>query len=258
MSTGTLSESWDVSTYEEAPQRDGAQPINVGETERLISALAGGGLIAFGLSRRSLGGLGLAAIGGSLLYRGVTGHCMCYEALGVNRAGFDNPAVGVRAQHGCKYETSMLINRSPEELYAFWRNLENLPRIMEHLVSVTDLGDARSHWVAQGPLGKTVEWDAELINDRPGEMLAWRSIAGSELDTAGSVHFARAPLGHGAILKLSLKYEPPGGKAVASLTNLLGTGLEQRVEADLRRFKQVIEAGEVPSTAGQPHGSCRT
>jgi uncharacterized membrane protein len=199
----------------------------------------------------------MAAVGGSLLYRGVSGHCMVYEMLGINTALPSNPAVGVPAQRGFKHETSIIVNRSPEELYEFWRNVENLPRVMRHLVSVREIGNGRSHWIAEGPLGKHIEWDAEIINDHHNELIAWRSIPGSELDTAGSVHFTQAPLNQGTIVKVSLKYNPPGGKAAASIASLLGAGLEQRVEEDLRRFKQTMEAGELPSVAGQPRGTCR-
>ena len=222
---------------------------NVPGSERLVSALAGGGLAAAGIMRGSWLGLGMTVLGGSLIYRGVTGHCSLYQALGINRAGFDNPALGVRAQHGVKYETSIWVARPADELYNFWRKLENLPRIMQHLESVTQGVDGRSHWVALGPLGKQVEWDAEIINERPSELIAWRSLPGSQIDTAGSVHFVPGAAGRGTVVQVSVKYDPPGGKAGATLASLLGAGIEQRIEEDLRQFKQKMEAGPMPLTA---------
>jgi uncharacterized membrane protein len=217
----------------------------VSEVERVVSALAGGGLFATGALRGSLSGIGLMLAGGALLHRGITGHCMLYGALGIDRSGYDNPAVGVRARHGLRYERSRVIYKSPEELYRFWRRLENLPQVMQHLSCVTQQDERHSHWVAEGPLGKRIQWDAEIINERPYELIAWRSLPGSELDTAGSVHFRPLSGNRGTVVEVSLKYEPPGGQAAASLASLLGAGLEQRVDEDLERFKQMMEAGQI-------------
>lgn len=223
----------------------GLQPINVGETERMASLLAGGALALVGLTRGSLSGLGLAAIGGALAYRGMTGHCSLYGALGMSTAEARGPATGVRAQRGYKLERTLLINRPADELYRFWRNLENLPRIMHHLESVTMTSDRTSHWKAKGPLGTSVEWDAEIHNEREGEMIAWRSIEGSQIDTAGSIHFETAPNERGTIMHVSMKYDPPLGKVGATIASMLGEGLEHQLDSDLRDFKQLMEAGEV-------------
>lgn len=228
--------------------RAGMEPapgVNVGNAERWASAAAGGALALLGLSRRSLGGAALALAGGALVYRGVSGHCLLYHSLGINTTGKHSPAIGVRAQHGCKVERSMLINRSADELFRYWRNLENLPRIMEHLVSVTKLDGNRSHWVAKGLLGSTVEWDAEIHNEREGELIAWRSLPGAQVDTAGSVHFELSPDGRGTILRVSLKYDPPGGKVGATIAHLLGDGVGQHLHEDLWHFKQFMESGEM-------------
>lgn len=206
--------------------------------------------------RGSWRGLGFSALGASLLYRGTTGHCAVYAALEINRNRRANRAIGVRAQHGFKYETSLLINRPPEDLYEQWRDLERLPNMMSHLVSVTRGEDWVTHWIARGPLGTSLEWDAEIINDSMNELIAWRSIPGSQLDTAGSIHFATAPGNRGTVLRVALKYDPPGGKAGATVAQLLGAGLEESIDEDLQRFKQVAEAGEAPTTEGQPQGYC--
>lgn len=140
---------------------------------------------------------------------------------------------------------SIAINSSPEELYSFWRNFENLPRFMSHLKSVQTTGDGRSHWVAKGPAGTTVEWDAEITEDRPNELIAWRSLEGADVENSGSVRFERAPGGRGTFVRVEIDYNPPGGVIGATVAKLLGEEPEQQVSDDLRRFKQVVETGEV-------------
>jgi len=201
----------------------------------------------------SLSGMAMTLLGGSLVYRGVSGHCMLYDQLGLDLSR-RKANTAVPAQHGEKVEKCVVINRSPEEIYRFWRNFENLPRFMDHLVSVEVTGPNRSHWVAKGPLGTHVEWDAEIFNERPPEMIAWRSLPGSEVDTAGSVHFERAPGGRGTIVRVSLKYDPPGGKIGIGVAKLLGESADHQIAADLARLKQVLEAGELATTCGQASG----
>src|SRR5438105_6951685 len=162
--------------------------INVNDMERLISLMGGAVLTGYGLSRGTLAGLGLAAVGGGLLYRGAPGHCDLYEALGICTAEH-NPRASIPAGHGVKVEQSITVNRPAAEIFRVWRNLSNLPKFMSHLQSVEVRDQTRSHWVAQGPLGKPVEWDAEVITERDNELIGWRSLEGSEVDTAGSVHF---------------------------------------------------------------------
>jgi uncharacterized membrane protein len=135
-------------------------------------------------------------------------------------------------------------------LYQFWRNLENLPKFMSHLQSVRNLGNLRSHWVARGPLGVGVSWDAEIITERENELIGWRSLPGSAVDNAGSVHFRRGPGGRGTEVKVTLKYDPPAGKVGAAVARLFGSAPEQEIQDDLRRLKQLMETGEVPTTQG--------
>jgi uncharacterized membrane protein len=144
-----------------------------------------------------------------------------------------------------RVQKSITVNRSPEELYRFWRNFENLPRFMSHLESVQVTGEKRSHWRAKAPIGMRVEWDAEIINDRPNELIAWRSIEGADVDNAGSVHFKRAPGGRGTEVRVEMQYIPPGGVIGAAIAKLFGEEPGQQVSEDLRRFKQLMEAGEV-------------
>ena len=146
---------------------------------------------------------------------------------------------GIHAKGTC------VVNLPPEEVYSFWRNLENLPRFMRHLESVRDLGDGRSHWKAKGPAGTEVEWHATIIADVPNEVITWRSLEGSDVDNAGAVRFERAPGNRGTIIKVNMEYNPVGGVIGAAVAKLFGEEPEQQLDDDLRRFKQVLEVGEV-------------
>jgi uncharacterized membrane protein len=146
---------------------------------------------------------------------------------------------------GVHAKASCIVNANPDEVYSFWRNFENLSRFMKHLDSVQDLGDGRSHWTAKGPAGTTVEWDATIIADVPGEVITWRSLEGSDVDNAGAVRFESAAGGRGTIVKVNLQYNPPAGVIGATVAKLFGEEPEQQLDDDLRRFKQVLEVGEV-------------
>ncbi|HSE97611.1 MAG TPA: SRPBCC family protein [Blastocatellia bacterium] len=145
------------------------------------------------------------------------------------------------------------VNRPPEELYRFWRNFENLPRFMTHLESVQTMSDKRSHWKARAPLGSSVEWDAEIVEDRPNEFIAWRSLEGADVDNSGWVRFDRAPGGRGTEVRVQIEYNPPGGALGAGVAKLFGEAPEQQIKGDLRRFKQVMETGEVVHSDASIH-----
>ena len=145
---------------------------------------------------------------------------------------------------------SLIINRPPEELYQFWRDFRNLPRIMKHLKDVRVTGEGRSHWVASAPAGTSVEWDAEVTEDRPNELIAWRSLEGSEVETKGSVRFEPAPGERGTIVRVELEYTPPGGALGAAVAWLSGVDAGQQAQESLRCFKQVMETGEVVVSDG--------
>lgn len=151
-------------------------------------------------------------------------------------------------------ETSISINRSPEELYGIWRDFKMLPLIMSNLESVTDLGAGKSHWVAKGLAGTKFKWDAETIQDKPNELIAWQSLDGSEVPNAGSVRFQAGPKGRGTYVRVTLNYAPPAGHVGASIAELFGFDPAQLIKEDLQRFKQMMEAGEVATTEGQPSG----
>ncbi|MPZ76494.1 MAG: cyclase/dehydrase [Deltaproteobacteria bacterium] len=153
---------------------------------------------------------------------------------------------------------SITINRSPEELYRFWHDFENLPPFMEHLESVQVTGEKRSRWVAKGPAGKALKWDAETIDDRPNELIAWRSLEGSDVENSGSVRFEHAPAGRGTIVRVEIRYRPPAGLLGATIAKLLGEEPGLQLEEDLHRLKQLMEIGEIITTEGQPAGRARS
>ena len=149
---------------------------------------------------------------------------------------------------------SVTINRPRQEVYEFWRDLEHLPTFMIHLEAVTSSGDLRSHWVANVPAGR-VEWDAEIIEDRPGEIIAWQSVEGSAVPNGGSVRFTDAPADRGTEVHVDLHYDPPAGRAGAMVAKLFGEEPQQQLRDDLRRFKQVMETGEVVRSDGSLEGA---
>ena len=161
---------------------------------------------------------------------------------------------GARGAGAIRVAQAVTINRSPEEIYRYWRDFQNLPRFMKHLESVRATGDRRSHWAAKAPAGRTVEWDAEITEDRPNELIAWRSLEGADMDSVGSVRFERAPGGRGTIVKVEMLHSPPAGAVGATVGKLLGEGLEWEIKNGLRRFKQLMEVGEIITTEGQPAG----
>ena len=149
---------------------------------------------------------------------------------------------------------SITVSKSPDDVYAFWRELENLPRFMTHLELVRETGEGRSHWRAKAPLGRTVEWDAETVEDRPGELIAWRSLPGGQVEHHGVVRFAPAPGARGTEVRVELRYSPPAGAFGAGVAKLLGEEPQAQVYDDLKRFKQVLETGEIVRSEGTPEG----
>jgi len=228
---------------------------NLSELERWASVAAGAGLAIYGLSHLRKTGWLYAAIGGLLLRRGVTAHCDVYESLGMNTAvDPGDTRAALRGPRGVNVLESVTINRPIEELYRFWRNLENLPQFMRHLESVERVTDTISHWRAKAPAGSLVEWDAEIHNEVPNQVIGWRSLEGADVVSAGSVNFDAAAGGRGTRVTVHLQYSPPGGKVGAAVARLFGRDAETEIREDLRRFKQLVEAGEVPTTTGQPRG----
>lgn len=213
--------------------------VNVGEKERLVSTIAGGALVVYGLSRMSLGGLVIAAIGGTLGYRGVTGHCDLYERLGIDAGGARRNVGNL----GVKIDESIVVDASPQRVGAIWRHLENLPRLLSHVERVEVLDPVRSRWTVKGPAGTRISWDADLINDKPGEIIAWRTIDSTLVNHAGSVTFE--PAGAGTRVRVSLQYDPPGGRLGHAVASLVSADAGSQVAHDLAEFKRAVEEGRL-------------
>jgi uncharacterized membrane protein len=207
--------------------------------------VAGGGLLTlFGLRRRSWLGAALAGAGALLAYRGASGHSYVYQRLGVERP--DAPMEIVQA---------VTVQRKREDVYTFWRKLENLPTFMRHLRSVEQRGQTRSHWVAQSAgAGRVLEWDSEIIEDKPNELIRWRALPNGGIQHSGEVRFRSAPGNRGTEVHVHMEYRPPMGVALATL---LYPFSKQMLKEEIRRLKQVLEAGEIPTTEGQPTGRAR-
>lgn len=237
------------------PRAAGAPPgggrmKNVGRIERGFSVVGGVLLTLLGLKQRTVGGLAAGAAGVALIHRGVTGYCAGYKALGMSTAERRTGREEVRDRGYCA-QTRLRIHRPPEELYGFWREFTNLPRVMPHLERVSRNPDGTLRWVLGGPV--RVAWDARTTEDRPGERIAWETLEGSEVHHAGSVEFRPAP-GGSTDVTLSLAYAPPAGILGKAAATLVGEDPARRMAEDLRRFKQLMEAGEIPRIQGQPRG----
>ncbi len=222
---------------------------NISETERWLSIAAGIGLATYALTRRrGTPAWMLAAFGGLLVRRGASGHCDTYELFGINTAGTrQDTRRALGGKSGVIVEESVTINQPVELLYRFWRNLENLPRVMRHLESVERITDTLSRWRAKGPANTSVEWNAEIINEIPNKLIAWQSIEGSDVVSAGSVNFDDLGAARGTRVRVRLQYNPPGGKVGAAIVKLVGSDAATEIREDLRQFKQTVES-RIPNT----------
>jgi len=162
-------------------------------------------------------------------------------------------AVSAPKERGVKVKEAVTVKCAAEEAYNFWRDFRNLPRFMTHLASLTPTDPNRLHWTLQGPAGLKFEWEAEIIDDRLNEMIAWRSLPGGDVESTGSVEFRRAPGNRGTEVIMEMRYQPPGGPIVEKLAKLFGKALEVQVERDLRAFKQIMEVGEVVHSDASIH-----
>ena len=195
--------------------------------------LGGGALAVYGISRRSKSGAALAAAGSLLVYGGSR----------------------LNSQPGTIHaESTFTVNVSPEEAYRFWLNLENLPKFMSHLQSVRKIDDRRSEWVARGPMQLRIKWTAEIVDQRENEWIVWRSDPNVAFRNSGSVQFRRAPGNRGTEVTVALQYDVPAGPVGRGFAMLFGKDASQAIYEDLRHFKQLMEAGEIATTVGQPHG----
>jgi uncharacterized membrane protein len=219
---------------------------NVGQVERVVSAAGGAVLLGAGLSRKLSVWPLLTALGALGLLRGATGHSRVYELAGVSSAPLEQGS-------GIGIDENVTISCSARELYDRWTDLRQLPRYLRYVKSVTETVPGVTHWMVEAPNGRMLEWDAEIIEKRPGELIAWHTVRCSAIEHTGSVHFREVP-GRGTEMQLKLRFVPPGGAAGFALARLLQRLEARGIAEELRRFKSITEAGEAPTTEGQPSG----
>jgi uncharacterized membrane protein len=233
---------------------------NIGDGQRVLSGLAGLSFLLAGLSRRSWSGAALTMVGIGFLHRAISGYCLAFEAMGINMTGNNQAGLAhntnrlgrrkVHTNRATRVQRAIEINRPPHELYRFWRSLENLPRIMNHLDAVQVFNDRLSHWTVKTlPGSHKLEWDAEIINDEENHRIGWRSLEGADVDNTGSVEFKPMADGKRTWLTVTLQYEPPGGKLGTAIAKWSGEDPEIQLAEDLQRFKEQMETG-VSSRAG--------
>ncbi|MCC5616645.1 cyclase [Nostoc sp. CHAB 5836] len=213
------------------------------EVERWASLIGGGAMVLMGLRQGSLRGVLTALAGSGLIYQGATKQSTIGQAQEV-----------IKINQAIKVEKTVTINKSAEELYRFWHNFENLPTFMKHLKSVQVYNEKRSHWIANAPLGNSVEWDADILEDRENEFISWASVEGADVDNSGFVRFQKALGDRGTEVKIVLEYNLPGGALGATVAKLFGEEPKQQIGDELRRFKMLMEAGEIATTEGQSRG----
>lgn len=218
------------------------QSPSLRDAEAWLALATGALLLGAGVSRRSVIGTCVAVSSAPLLYRGITGRWP--NVLNGHEPTSSRSAL--HGERGVHVREAIRLEAPIADVYRFWRRLDNLPQFMTHLDRVTDSGGGKSHWVAAGPAGLAVEWDAEIINELENQVLAWRSLPDSEVVTAGSVKFEAARRGRSTQVTVHLQYAPPAGKAGALIASLFGREPSQTIREDLRHFKQLLEAGEVP------------
>jgi uncharacterized membrane protein len=212
---------------------------NVGGVERTFSLVAGGLLVAAGILLQSRSRILLGLLGGALLHRGASGRCEAYRLLKIDTAQ-PHARRGVADGKGIKIEAVTHVEKPSEEVFRCWRRLENLPRFMPHVLAVDESAEGISHWTVRGPFNRELQWDAEIIGEEPGKMLAWQTLPGAPVASAGSVWFE--PEGSGTRVKVSMQYDPPAGEAGAVVAAILGASPKRQVAEDLIRFKEMVEA----------------
>ena len=209
-------------------------------------ALLGSALGSDGTNRNRVAGAAVAVLGVAAV------DLLASQRLS-RMVGSPDVTAGPAAAGGVHVTHSITVNCTPEEAYRFWHDFQNLPRFMEHVESVVLTGGNRSHWKAKAPAGTSVEWDAEVVDDRPNELIAWRSLEGADVPNSGSVRFRPAPRGRGTEIQVEMHYDPPGGRLGVAIAKLFGEEAEPQMHGDLRRFKQMLEIGEVVRSDASIH-----
>jgi uncharacterized membrane protein len=214
---------------------------NVGTVERIGSVLAGGSMMLYGFSRHTLTGNCLGLAGGALFWRGLTGWCQFYDALGISSAE-RAPQASLSPGEGFRVEETVIVGKPAHEVYRFWRQFSNLPQVFAHLKEVHETGASYSHWVARGPFDMDIEWDAEIITDRPGEIISWRSLEGADVATAGSVRFKPLASDAETEVRVVLRYSPPAGRIGAIVAQWFNALPEADIATDLQSLRTALES----------------
>lgn len=231
-----------------------SRPTNIGETERLLSILVGIPVTISGLTRGMLKGWAPTLLGSNLVLRGVTGYSILYHSLGVSTVHHSETIASLPYNQGIAVKRAITIEAPPEDLYRFWHDVENAPRYMIAIESVQAEDERHSHWAAKTPLGE-LAWDVEIVNDVPGHLIVWRKTQGSFLaPSGGRLQFERRRNGQETIVSHEVVYHQFKGPIGALLGYPFGRGLERVIRLDLERCKELIETGEIATTAGQPSG----
>ncbi|HTQ08849.1 MAG TPA: SRPBCC family protein [Fimbriimonadaceae bacterium] len=225
-------------------------PVDAADVEHMAALVTGGLLFVAGRRRGGVLGFLFAAAGVGLIFRGQQGYRRLYDALGIRLA---ETSTGAKLPD-VRVEAEVVVRRPREELYRIWRNLENLPVFMDHLVAVVELDDIRSRWVARAPAGMVITWDAHIVNDIENELIAWETTEGSGVDSAGSVHFSDEA-GGSTRIRVVLRYDPPAHMLGVFIAKVFGSDPQRQIELDLDRFKRIIEqqSAEVPHRKRPPH-----
>lgn len=230
------------------------QDSRASDEVRWIYGLGGAALLLWGWRRRSALGVLVSSAGLDLLNWSCTGHYL-HEALGVTGLTSKGLRALVPHQLGIKVDRSIAVYRPVQDVYRFFRDFKNLSRFLAHVNDVREIDDKHSHWFVKGPAGMELEWDAEIINDQPDELISWRSTGSADVESTGSVRFERSPGDRGTVVRVSLNYLPPAGTLGAAIARLFGEEPEKQIKDDLRRLKQILEAGEIATVEGQPAGT---
>lgn len=216
--------------------------VNIHQTERNVSTALGGVVLLRSFTRGSLSGI---ALGSALLYRGISGHSFLYQALNMSTADGNK-------QSAPEVERSITIEKPAQELYRLWSDPQNITQVMGDFADVTQVSDKRSHWVLHSPLNRRMEWDTEIVENRPGELLRWKSVEGAPLPNEMAVRFHPAPRDWGTVVTLHVRFTPPGGALGSGLLRRLRIGPSLAAEKILRRFKSLAETGEIPTLKRNP------
>jgi uncharacterized membrane protein len=235
-------------------EREAASRINVGDAERWASAIGGSLLMAHGLRRGTFGGLALAMLGGALVYRGYTGHCQAYGALNIDTSGKHRADDEEHVHKGVLVKHTTTINRTPLEIYEFVKDPANHHRYMEHVESVKAEDDGTFAWAIEGPMGSTWRFRSKHINEDPGHLVAWKTLPGGDIESAGAIRLEPSWDGRGTEVTMEINFEPPAGVVGLALGKLFGHDPDAQVRGNLRRLKNILEAGEVPTSEGRPSG----